>query len=1437
MVAGKPSKPTSRDGFEIAIVCTRALEYDALCLLFDDFWDTDGDPFGRARGDLNTYTTGCMGNFNVVAVLLCSSGKAPAASAAASLRSSYTCIELLILAGICEGVPDANGEELLLGDVVISETVIEYDLGTQSKNTIERMHGRANKNIRNFTTTIKTERGYELLEGKVSVFLQQIQGRVSEAKYRQRRKAATYRYPGSTNDILFESTHRHRHYNSSQCACADYSPDEGFYAVCDQSTELICEQTGCEHKCVKTRTRLHLKNKLENNGDANSAQIPHIFLGRFGSGDTAFRSGIHRDSLAQKHNIIAFETEGAGVWDELPCIIVKGVSSYGDGHKSQIWAEWQYFAAAAAASVTRALIERYPQTDKSPTTVLKLQENKACLNALFITNPEDDKIRIEETKGGLLRDAYIWVTKSEEFVQWLEDPGIRLLWIKGDPGKGKTMLLCGIIDELKARKTGRKIYYFLCQATDIRLNNAAAILRGLLHMIVLQQPSLITCLRHEFDKSGKSAFEGANSWVVLSRIFEQMLRDDSLKDPIFVIDALDECVSDLAQILKVITQSSASSSRVKWLVSSRNYADIQETLATAENKSIMSLELNAAFVSTAIMKYIQHQLKLLSRKKGYTKSQIDHLEEYLSTNANGTFLWVALVCAQLEWTPRFDHLFKLIEFPVGLDQLYNRMMDRVCDSKISDFGRRVLAIATVTNRPLTTSEFASMINDISHDKGGTEPNDDTWEDVLGYCGSFLTMRNSTVYFVHQSAKDFIVKHAVQRLFPNGTEHVHREILEMCISAMRSVLKKDMYNLVDPAFSVDDLPQRALDEDPLISVRYGCVHWIDHFEKSMPNSKDQPTSFKLINAFLEEKFIYWLEALSLLRNIFDGIAAMQRLEHLVANSGIPELRKRVWDARRFIQTFDNAIADYPLQVYVSALIFSPTKSITRQRFKHEAPEWIHALPNGESEWAPASRTYGGNKEYLSHLAASCGGTWIASAGYSTIAIWETFSGKLIRALPVLHGTAPGEERAQSRYFSIRFCFSPCSRDELASSWFDYPNHKLMIWDIATGKATQQLPIENMVKSISYLASAHNILGCLSKSKNDSDTRIIASIWNTETGQMIERLQLDESSTPVSLSIFSTVNKNIIAQSRGHADQTHVEIFNIDTGSKVHVTTDHINDIKFSPDGSLLAVRISSRTIAFFDTASGEIKWSFESSGGLIDFAFSPDGTLLAASTSDGIQILSMTSSSCLRTIRSRSNYLIFSHDGQKIYSVDYAVINVVEMDQESFIVQDLLEHAPEEVTVHRWKVSLSPNCKLVASMSIRPTGIKLLDIDTNTSTNLLENTSTNLLEHPYGDQDLTNLILKFSPDSEKLVFISSAMVKLWDVSSKPAGNILTQKKTSMFTFRYALDPFPFSPNSARLAIPFRYQNLSVRLPDTLEHEKISKRLPYALRVQFGIFSNH
>ncbi|KAM0270076.1 hypothetical protein ACHAQH_009534, partial [Verticillium albo-atrum] len=129
---------------------------------------------------------------------------------------------------------------------------------------------------------------------------------------------------------------------------------------------------------------------------------------------------------------------------------------------------------------------------------------------LRVTDPRDDKIRIEETKGGLLKDSYKWVLDNQDFRQWQNNPQSRLLWIKGDPGKGKTMLLCGIINELEKEASAATLpppAFFFCQATDERLYNATAVLRGLLYTIIDQHPTLVAYLQPKYGKAGKILFE------------------------------------------------------------------------------------------------------------------------------------------------------------------------------------------------------------------------------------------------------------------------------------------------------------------------------------------------------------------------------------------------------------------------------------------------------------------------------------------------------------------------------------------------------------------------------------------------------------------------------------------------------------------------------------------------------------------------------------------------------------------------------------------------------------------------------------------------------------------------------------------------------------------------------------------------------------------
>ncbi|KAL7935868.1 hypothetical protein V8C35DRAFT_321354 [Trichoderma chlorosporum] len=915
------SRPASRDEFEIAIVCALPLEYNAMVILLDHCWDEEGDPYGRARGDNNTYITGSMGGFNIVVLLLPSIGKVEAAASAASLRSSYPEIKLLFLNGICGGVPNVKGEELLLGDVIISKTVVQYDFGNQypdafkTKDTIEERLGRASKDIRSFTAILETDRGSDRLEKRASILLEVIQ-QISRERDLRRRKIAAYAYPGSSNDKLFEASYRHKHHISPT------------YFVCEASRKLSCDQLGCDHGRLVPRIRLEEKKQLEKNEKTKDAQAPSVFIRRVGSGDTVLKSGIDRDRLAREHDIIAFETEGSGIWDEFPCIIVKGVCDYADSHNNK-HEDWQNFAAATAASVVKGLIEHYPKTDQRATALAKnpisaqiedSRENRECLRDLRSTDPTDDKKRIQMTKGGLLWDSYAWILTNSAFLQWHNDPKCPLLWIRGNPGKGKTMLLCGIVDEME-KSAAYNLSYFFCQQTDSRINNS---------------PSLIAHVQTKYDEVGKTMFEDQNAWVALSQILTNTLQDPGIKDTILIIDALDECFQGLDELLGLMVEILSSCTRVKLLVSSRNEWDIQKRLEDAKETSSVSLELNSASVTAAVASYIRHKVQEL-RVDNDTQAEV---EQYLTEHANGTFLWVALVCDNLKRVPRFQVRSVLATFPPGLDQLYERMMQKISDENAMGLGRQILAIALAVHRPLTILELASLV-EFNLPKVGEneEAPREISEQLLGLCGSFLVLQDQTVYFVHQSAKDFLVNKASDLLLPS--RRAHHQVLSASLSNMTMTLKKDIYELKEPGYSIYDVP--AMDPDPLAAVRYSCVFWIDHFLDSLPQDdfgiefNDQ--HYKPVEDFLRSKYLYWLEALVLLRNVPQGVVKMQKLERQVNKTELASsIKELVKDACRFIQEFADAIRDTPLQTYVSALLFSPASSLIHQLFKKDMPNW-------------------------------------------------------------------------------------------------------------------------------------------------------------------------------------------------------------------------------------------------------------------------------------------------------------------------------------------------------------------------------------------------------------------------------------------------------------------------------------------------------------------
>ncbi|KAJ4297787.1 hypothetical protein N0V90_005682 [Kalmusia sp. IMI 367209] len=616
-----------------------------------------------------------------------------------------------------------------------------------------------------------------------------------------------------------------------------------------------------------------------------------------------------------------------------------------------------------------------------------------CIQNLHLTDPSDDKKRIEETKGGLFKDSYHWVLETPDFQQWRNES--RLLWVKGDPGKGKTMLLCGLVNELETSLTRTDLLsYFFCQSTDSRLNNATAVLRGLMYMLVIQQPLMVLHIQRKHDYAGKAIFEGSNAWVALSEMFTNMLEDPNLPRTYLLIDALDECTVDLPKLLEFIVQmSSSASSHVKWIVSSRSLPSIEEQLARAG--VTLNLELNMQSISTAVNSYIQQKVVQLANRRRYDDKTRNAVLNYLFSNAQDTFLWVALVCQALEGVSKRNVKAKLETFPPGLDALYERMMKQIRSLDDADLCKQILALTATVYQPITVQELVTLVEQLEDE--ADDP--DSITEIIGYCGSFLTLRNNTIYFVHQSAKEFVCTKALHEIFPSGRQYAHGVLLSRSLHVMSSAaLHRDMYHLRKLGYPIEEVKQP--DPDPLAPLRYSCIYWIDHLSDCNLESDAKQYLGKgaIIDVFLSTKYLYWLEALSLCKSISKGVRSMAKLASLVQErTDAFGPNKLIYDAHRFIMYHKVSIENHPLQTYASGLLFSPTRSLIRQLFKAEAPAWVTIMPSMQDEWSSCLQTLEGHNDYVFTVVFSYDSNQLASASYHEIKIWDAVSGQCLHTL--------------------------------------------------------------------------------------------------------------------------------------------------------------------------------------------------------------------------------------------------------------------------------------------------------------------------------------------------------------------------------------------------------------------------------------------------------
>ncbi|KAM3495177.1 hypothetical protein MY3957_001599 [Beauveria namnaoensis] len=519
------------------------------------------------------------------------------------------------------------------------------------------------------------------------------------------------------------------------------------------------------------------------------------------------------------------------------------------------------------------------------------KKDQEYLAALRATDSRLAKRSLQSSKEQPLVQSYEWIFCDEQFKRWQTDKDKHQLWISGDPGKGKTMLLCGIIDGFTNQTDEQlNVSFFFCQATDASFNNATAVVRGLLCMLVKQQPALMAHIRKSCqDGIGKDQFLGTTAWEALSAVFIEVLNDPILDRTYLIIDALDECVSDQLRLLKLILATSHLKGS-KWLVSSRNdvvwpQVDEQElsgdcTMPLAKRRVHLKLEDKQDSIATSIDAYISNAIGSLKRQKQLDNHNVDLIKHHLVQNAEGTFLWVALVCKALAHPDVLvgDIKRQLASLPKGLKPLYSEMLKRIRRSEYESLYRQLLSIMSAAFRPLTFVELRALSSQLLDDY-----DDGDLERRIVRCGSFLTVRDKTVSFVHKSAKDYLLGEE------GSVASHHYTIFLAALELLTSSLRRDMCNLdfLGPLSTRDSQP----DLEPLMPISYAAVFWLDHFQNSAFEEGFEPARRKeaagLVCNFIKEKYIYWLEALSLLKSLSHVMGPLNQL------SGFMVSRRHVW----------------------------------------------------------------------------------------------------------------------------------------------------------------------------------------------------------------------------------------------------------------------------------------------------------------------------------------------------------------------------------------------------------------------------------------------------------------------------------------------------------------------------------------------------------------
>jgi ankyrin repeat protein len=428
------------------------------------------------------------------------------------------------------------------------------------------------------------------------------------------------------------------------------------------------------------------------------------------------------------------------------------------------------------------------------------QKDDTFRKTLFITSPKIDRTNLIDIKEGRVSNTCEWIRTTKEYEAFLEGTH-RMLWIWGEPGKGKTMLSIFLSQKLELERTAKTIYFF-CRAEHEKRNTAVAVLRGLLWHLTGLCPELTRVLR---KRCGSAINDALSSRETLWTSFKELVVAVQSERLYCVIDALDECDESSQQWLarKFISLHDDDDTKgCSVVVFSRYLVDLKDMHQ-------VNLDLDyTEQVKSDVKVFVEARTEELFERITSSITHRNELQERLLEGAQGSFLWVGFAMIDLLKQKNEHGVMRALErLPAGLFPLYGRMLrDIEPDRRKSSLC--VLRLVVLACRPLTLDELAFVVSCCLPQDPPLTGND--IRDLTEVCGPLFRVKDQTVGLVHESVRDY-TKEAV---FPDGfglkSHGTHLQLAWACIDALVVAAQSSPLS----AYATDFWPHHARRSDVL-----------------------------------------------------------------------------------------------------------------------------------------------------------------------------------------------------------------------------------------------------------------------------------------------------------------------------------------------------------------------------------------------------------------------------------------------------------------------------------------------------------------------------------------------------------------------------------------------------------------------------------------------